>query len=773
VNNAHRRKLKTGEYYKLFSALALAKGENQKMVRRSYILLFAVVLWALFLCPTLLAQVGAPRNLSAKADDYNQVLLQWEPPSTSVSYYKVYRSSDSLSFEHVGNIGDGRTTYIDQGLVEQQRYFYYVAAVKDLQGGPISNIASAIASSPRYLISVVSAPVTLGAVKRPYVYNVRAITAETSAVLRFSLKDAPLGMSIDTVSGAISWVPGLSGNYDMKVVVRNVKRGQGTQQLPSSMVQRFVLKIAERVGAIRGRVMDDEGRGIPFARVRMYQYDNHEFTYDTKTDISGNYAFYPIETGQYYIYVKAENYKQRWYGGSTDLASALSVTVFEDASVAADMLLAHASIAEATISGTVRDTLQNPVPNATVIFVDARSFMNMSVDADDLNSGDLQVYYTRTTTADISGRYEISLPTGKSYFIICKADGERHYTQTYYPATLNPFDAQIVTLTSNIAGTDLVLLPNASTENKIVGRIVDATTGAGVQARVMAARHTGGHTQFRFNAPVTDLNTRTVNTDLYGNYVFNDLDSGTYVIQAVPFGSYNPAYFTSLPSIGVFYWVSADSFHIDGVVSGINVQVLPAASDGLGSISGFVTAADSAPMNGVTVFALSTITNDVLAYGVTDSSGFYSISGLKSNLYLVTADKVGFAVSDSKLADLSYAGNLNVRDVNLSLWPKQVVSVPGGPAPTQYALSQNYPNPFNPATTIQYQVAGEGNVSLKVFDVLGREVASLVDEHQSSGRYEVRFDARRLASGIYFYKLQVANGNSLVYTDMKKMMMVK
>jgi hypothetical protein len=85
-------------------------------------------------------------------------------------------------------------------------------------------------------------------------------------------------------------------------------------------------------------------------------------------------------------------------------------------------------------------------------------------------------------------------------------------------------------------------------------------------------------------------------------------------------------------------------------------------------------------------------------------------------------------------------------------------------APEEFFLSQNYPNPFNPATKIKYQVprvisTGGKNlfVSLKVYDVLGNEVSSLVNEEKSAGKYEVEFDAVNLSSGIYFYALKAGN----------------
>lgn len=87
--------------------------------------------------------------------------------------------------------------------------------------------------------------------------------------------------------------------------------------------------------------------------------------------------------------------------------------------------------------------------------------------------------------------------------------------------------------------------------------------------------------------------------------------------------------------------------------------------------------------------------------------------------------------------------------------------------PNTFLLEQNYPNPFNPSTRIQYQVSSITNVSLKVYDILGNEVASLVNEQKPAGSYEVEFDAANLAGGIYFYKLQAGS-----FVETKKMILL-
>jgi hypothetical protein len=88
--------------------------------------------------------------------------------------------------------------------------------------------------------------------------------------------------------------------------------------------------------------------------------------------------------------------------------------------------------------------------------------------------------------------------------------------------------------------------------------------------------------------------------------------------------------------------------------------------------------------------------------------------------------------------------------------------------PKQYFLEQNYPNPFNPTTIISYQIPTTNFITLKVYDVLGREMATLISEEQSSGKYSVTFNASSLSSGVYFYRLSFGS-----VVEMKKMQLIR
>ncbi len=88
--------------------------------------------------------------------------------------------------------------------------------------------------------------------------------------------------------------------------------------------------------------------------------------------------------------------------------------------------------------------------------------------------------------------------------------------------------------------------------------------------------------------------------------------------------------------------------------------------------------------------------------------------------------------------------------------------------PSAYTLQQNYPNPFNPTTNVVFQIPQSGFITLKVFDVLGREITTLVNEEKKAGSHSVQFNAAKLASGMYFYKLQAGNN-----IETKRMLLIK
>lgn len=166
---------------------------------------------------------------------------------------------------------------------------------------------------------------------------------------------------------------------------------------------------------------------------------------------------------------------------------------------------------------------------------------------------------------------------------------------------------------------------------------------------------------------------------------------------------------------------------------------------------------------GVVLFVLMQVIN--FSYAQTISGVFNSVGGKQTN----SAQQLHFTIGESLIGKSdnsltkSYAGFWYINTENFITNVEDQLSTP-----TEYQLEQNYPNPFNPATVIRFAVPERSMVSLKVYDIIGREIANLISEERVAGWYEYSFDASHLASGIYIYRLTAA---SKVFS--KKMMLIK
>lgn len=149
-----------------------------------------------------------------------------------------------------------------------------------------------------------------------------------------------------------------------------------------------------------------------------------------------------------------------------------------------------------------------------------------------------------------------------------------------------------------------------------------------------------------------------------------------------------------------------------------------------------------------------------------DASGNWSKIGYVSGNGTTTRIHE-YTFSDKGLKDGNYAYRLKQIDYDGAYDYSNVVEVEVG-TPITFALNQNYPNPFNPATTISYRIPAAAVVSLKIYDISGSEVATLVNARQDAGYYSINFDATNIASGMYFYTIKAGE-----FTSTKKMMFIK
>ncbi len=157
-----------------------------------------------------------------------------------------------------------------------------------------------------------------------------------------------------------------------------------------------------------------------------------------------------------------------------------------------------------------------------------------------------------------------------------------------------------------------------------------------------------------------------------------------------------------------------------------------------------------------------------------DSARFF-INGTHVHTWRWTAGASGTAVP-KQLAANDFFGATAVDQMYMdnycynpdTTWILTGVTQNGNTIPTEYALSQNYPNPFNPSTKINFSIPTTGLVTVKVYDVLGKEVATLINEVKNPGNYIVEFNGSNLSSGAYFYKIQSGD-----FSSVKRMVLVK
>jgi hypothetical protein len=140
---------------------------------------------------------------------------------------------------------------------------------------------------------------------------------------------------------------------------------------------------------------------------------------------------------------------------------------------------------------------------------------------------------------------------------------------------------------------------------------------------------------------------------------------------------------------------------------------------------------------------------------------------------LATTYVYSFAVSATHLFAGTYGGGVWRRPLSEMVTPVESYSIE---MPTQFSLEQNYPNPFNPTTAISYQLSAVSVVTLTVYDILGREIAKLVDGKQQAGVHTVRWDASLFPSGVYSYRLQARQtdgGRAGQFTQTKKLVLAR
>jgi hypothetical protein len=177
----------------------------------------------------------------------------------------------------------------------------------------------------------------------------------------------------------------------------------------------------------------------------------------------------------------------------------------------------------------------------------------------------------------------------------------------------------------------------------------------------------------------------------------------------------------------------------------------------------FVTVNDQLQINGITVF----LNDGTGSFTARENCFFPFAKGLPRSVVASDFDKDGktdIAIVSSVAPGVDSLFVLyNFGGGTVGIQNQEIDNIP-----TNFSLSQNYPNPFNPSTTIQFSLPKSGDITLKIYNLLGEEVKTLVNEFKEIGNHTVQFNASNLASGIYFYRLQAES-----FIQTRKMILIK
>ena len=479
----------------------------------------------------------------------------------------------------------------------------------------------------------------------------------------------------------------------------------------------------QRSGSISGIVKDVDGKMIYDANITVYDSSKTERGNDY-SDPDGIYVVGGLSTANYTAFASKNGYVPQWYNNTFIEDSATVVPVVDGIDTPnINFVLSRGG----SISGKVMTATGEPINDATVVVYD--SSFNYRSYAGTNDSG----YYTATGLT--TGRY------------LVEAYSTKYFAQ-WYSVVTNSFEATPVNVVvdQNTKDIDFTLAPGSS----ISGSVKDINNSPIEYAGIFVLDST------------MDLIDNTY-TDFQGFFEINLLQPAKkYFIYANKSG-YARRWYNNVRTADS----AAPVILLTGEEKKIDFMLPPA-----GGLSGKVFNKSGDPVQYVSVSAYN---NSETYYGYTDQFGEYLISDLSGVEYHVSVQDFNYHhqwydhKSSADLADpVPLVEGSNVPNINFDLIPITDNMEMPELLPKEFALKQNYPNPFNPSTIIAFDLPMEALVSVKIFNVLGQAVATLVDETLPSGRYLKQWNASSVGSGIYFYTIRAGS-----YVRTKKMLLVK
>lgn len=702
----------------------------------------------------LFAQVPAPTNLTAQFKPYNlplpghigfgYVQLNWQMPSVNHPnfYFKIFRKGpNDTTFKAIASFWRG-LKYNDYLVKPQSTYSYFVVAFNNSGISDPSNIATVTTPQAPDYVRFTTYPPKQTSIGALYTYDADAVSNDSSAVITYYLVKGPADLTIDSVSGLITWTPTVGGYFRVKIKAESNLGGKAFQE--------WTIKVLGPTGTVSG-VVTDESTNQPIDKAAVYflnlNSNRHEVAY---TNSNGEFSKTLVE-GNYKVRFYKRGYFPEFFNNqpSIALADTVSVTANLNLTINASLTPLPQPVLY-NITGSVLDS--NGVPVRSIVTAFMVRDTTFPIHHPNFSPRHM------TAITDRFGNYTLRVLGGFEYVVFAKP-----FNRNYYPEfwdnkrTFNEADRILVN--DNVSNINFVMDLKPVYNNGVSGLVKDFVNGSPVEAFVSAFKLTNG----RFKP------FKSVRTDSTGNYLIENLEPGNYILHARPRLPYLPGYYKQ--DTIALRWRDADTVVVteSGIVSGLDINMITRPDTGFAKIAGKVKTILGDNVAGAIIFAIN-INGEVSAYTTSSSDGSYSLETLPAGEYTLIVDNPEYEnTSDDEFVNVDY-GNNSVKNKDILVSPESTTGVikNTNSIPTNYSLSQNYPNPFNPSTTIRFTIPERTQVKLDVYNLIGQKVKELVNGELEAGQYELTFDGSNLSSGVYLYRIQAGN-----FSSVKKMLLMK
>ncbi|MBR9977293.1 MAG: T9SS type A sorting domain-containing protein [Bacteroidetes bacterium] len=725
-----------------------------------------------------IGQDGAPENLTAELTNDGFVLLKWNTPGGQLpSRYEVWRGHVSPDLVVAQIYSPTAVQFTDYTVTPGDEYVYMVVAV---HSGPRYGRAftSIRVLQPPNGLSFTSDPITTALVGEEYFYTPTVDTPNPTDVAYSLVGTVPDGMTVNFVVGGtyyVHWHATEVGVHPVTLEARNTQTG-------ARAIQEFTINVASEAGTLRGFVKSITNEPLPGTTMRFWQVSkSSNMTYEVRTDQNGEFLLENVQVGRIYAYAESPNdqYQSQWYINASSIQHALErvLDTGNNDTLTYEFYLFAAIGTPAPVTGRVVNELGAPVTGARISFVRKNDFIrigdttSLNLTAPESHSHWRRDIIDTTVHTDFNGRFTVRLPVGREYYTIVE---KQDYLTTFNGAETNAMHAKSIRI-HNTNNLNYILATAGTTSNTLYGKVISESTGVSKIATVVLIDSElkrgagGGHTYRKYHSVVTDSN---------GVFAFDNLpDSPPSALLAIPVDpTLAPQYYHS--SGGRTNFTESEELSPLGTIQDINFRLQQTKRSGIGSYYGQVLlrrGAERIPVPGTIVFAEDEHSGAIKGYAITDSTGWYSITGLQPGNYLLHADNPNYSYpvfyspatpTKSMPATMNYVNSVDLnKNVQVDFYIDDL-RFPVGikeHQPGVVTLAQNYPNPFNPSTTIRFSIPQRRHVTLRVFNPLGTLVTTLIDAVVDAGQHSVPFTAEKLTSGVYFYQLQT-EGSTLSKT---------